>query len=260
MLLEGKVGIVTGAGMGMGEAVARRWAREGARVIATDVDDEAGHATVEAIAAAGGDARFVHADAASEDDWRATTAYAVNELGGLHILHNNAAIHFWFDSLKDPLEKWDQMMAVNLRGVLLGCRFAIAHMITAGGGAIVNTSSVSALHGVPLQGLYGSTKAGVINLTRSLARAYGAQGVRVNAICPGTIDTPMLHTAAAEAAELRDESDEPVNRGGGGTGPTLDGGRLGTADEIASVVTFLVSDEASYVSGVYLPVDGAMMA
>lgn len=259
MLLEGKVGIVTGAGMGMGAAVARRWAREGARVIATDVDDEAGRATEEAIAAAGGDVRFIHADAASEDDWRAVTAHAVRELGGLHVLHNNAAIHFWFDSLNDPLERWDQMMAVNLRGVYLGCRFAIPHMIEAGGGAIVNTSSVSALHGVPLQGLYGATKAGVINLTRSLARAYGPQGVRVNAICPGTIDTPMLHTAAAEAAELNARDDQPP-ASGGGVGPTLDGGRMGTADEIASVVTFLVSDEASYVSGVALPVDGAMMA
>ena len=148
---------------------------------------------------------------------------------------------------------------MNLRGVLLGCRYAIRHMITAGGGAIVNTSSVSALHGVPLQGLYGSTKAGVINLTRSLARAYGPQGVRVNAICPGSIDTPMLHTAAAEAAEMRGDDDPPPARRGG-VGPTLDGGRLGSADEIASVVTFLVSDEASYVSGVFLPVDGAMTA
>ena len=176
MLLEGKVGIVTGAGMGMGEAVARRWAREGARVIATDVNDEAGHASVEAITAAGGEAHYVHADISSEDDWQAVTAYAVNELGGLNIVHNNAAVHFWFDSINDPMEKWDQMMAINLRGVLLGCRYAIRHMITAGGGAIVNTSSVSALHGVPLQGLYGSTKAGVINLTRSLARAYGPPG------------------------------------------------------------------------------------
>ena len=157
------------------------------------------------------------------------------------------------------MEKWDQMMAINLRGVLLGCRYAIRHMITAGGGSIVNTSSVSALHGVPLQGLYGSTKAGVINLTRSLARAYGPQGVRVNAICPGAIDTPMLHAAAAEAAELYSNENGPTGSQGG-SGPSLDGGRLGSPEEIANVVTFLVSEEASYVSGVFLPVDGAMMA
>ena len=255
MLLEGKVGIVTEAGMGMGEAVAASWAREGARVIATDVDDEASHATVAAITAADGDARFVHAHASSEDDWRSVTDFAANELGGLHILHNNAAVHVWFDTLNDPIEKWDQMMNINLRGVFLGCRLAIPHMIEAGGGAIVNTSSVSALHSVPLQGLYGSTKAGVINLTRSLARAYGPQGVRVNAICPGTIDTPMLHTAAAEAAEMAPASGQGS---GGGFGPSH--GRMGSADEIANVVTFLVSEEASYVSGGYLPVDGAMMA
>lgn len=255
MLLEGKVGIVTGAGMGMGEAVARRWAREGAAVVATDVDDAAGRSTVDDITRAGGRAVFVQADAASESDWKTVTERAVDEFGGLHILHNNAAVHFFFDLLNDPMEKWDRMMAINLRGVYLGCRLSIPHMIEAGGGAIVNSASVSGLTGVPLQGLYGSTKAAVILLTRSLARAYGAQGVRVNAICPGTIDTPMLHAAVAEAAEL-----SPGARTGAspGVGPALN--RMGTPDEIASVVTFLVSDEASYVSGVWLPVDGAMMA
>jgi hypothetical protein len=240
----------------MGEAVAKRWAREGASVIATDVNDEAGQSTVDEITRASGRALYVHADAASEDDWKAVTDRAVSEFGGLHILHNNAAVHFFFDNLNDPMEKWDHMMSINLRGAFLGCRLSIPHMILAGGGAIVNTASVSGMHGVPLQGLYGSTKAAVMIMTRALARAHGHQNVRVNAICPGTIDTPMLRSAGAEVAQMPEEL--RAGTGGGGYGPAML--RLGTADEIASAVTFLVSDEASYVSGVALPVDGAMMA
>ena len=134
MLLEGKVGIVTGVGMGMGEAVARRWAREGARVIGTDVNDEAGHAAIEAITAAGGDAHYIHADSSSEDDWRAVSAYAINELGGLHVLHNNAANPLLGSTpLKSPMEKWDQMMDVNLRARAPRCPLTpFRHMIHGG--------------------------------------------------------------------------------------------------------------------------------
>ena len=259
MLLEEKVGIVTGAGMGMGKAVARRWASEGAHVVLTDINSEAGQTVADSIQAGGGEARFVLADSGSEEDWENVISLTLQEFGGLDIMHNNAAVHFWFDTLNDPIEKWDELMRVNLRGVFLGCRFAIPKMIDRGGGAIVNTSSVSALHGVPLQALYGASKAGVSLLTRSLARAYGPNGIRVNAINPGTIDTPMLHQAAAEAAEMRSDDEGPPGEQGPSANPSALG-RLGTAEEIANVVTFLVSDEASYVSGVELPVDGAMMA
>ncbi|MCC6419274.1 MAG: SDR family oxidoreductase [Gemmataceae bacterium] len=256
MRLDGKVGIVTGAGMGMGEAVARRWAREGAAVVVADVNDEAGDRTVAAIKESGGRAVFVHADVSSEADWATITGRALSEFGGLHILHNNAGIHLWIDPLKDPIALWDRMMAINLKGVFLGCRAAIPHMIAAGGGAIVNTSSTSGLHGVPLQGVYGATKAGVLMLTRSLAKQYGPQNVRVNAICPGPIDTPMLHQAAREMADIRERSDSGALPQGSVTAL----GRMGTPDEIANAVTFLVSDEASFITGTWLPVDGGMTA
>ena len=256
MLLENKVGIVTGGGMGMGEAVAKRWAAEGARVVLTDINSEAGQAVADSIQTGGGEARFVLADSGSEEDWENVISLTIQEFGGLDIMHNNAGIHFWYNIINDPIEKWDEMMRVNLRGVFLGCRFAIPKIIERGGGAIVNTSSISAKAGGPAQALYGASKAGVTQFTRSLARMYGPNGIRVNAINPGVIAAPMMRQAAAEAAESRaDEADQmadPPPAGPTRGGPAL--GRLGTAEEIASVVTFLVSDEASYVSGVDLTV------
>ena len=253
MLLENKVGIVTGGGMGMGEAVAKRWAAEGAHVVLTDINSEAGQAVADSIQQGGGEARFVLADSGSEEDWE----NVIQEFGGLDIMHNNAGIHFWYNILNDPIEKWDEMMRINLRGVFLGCRFAIPKIIERGGGAIVNTSSISAKAGGPAQALYGASKAGVTQFTRSLARMYGPNGIRVNAINPGVIDTPMMRQAAAEAAESRADDEDPPPAGPTRGGAAL--GRLGTAEEIASVVTFLVSDEASYVSGVDLTVDGGLM-
>jgi NAD(P)-dependent dehydrogenase (short-subunit alcohol dehydrogenase family) len=255
MKLEGKVGIVTGGGMGMGEAVARRWAREGAAVVVTDVNEEQGAATAAIINDTGGRAIFLRADSSSEEDWQRVTKEAVGAFGAIHALHNNAGIHLWFDPLNDSMEIWDRLMNINLRGVFLGCRAVIPHMIAAGGGAIVNTASTSGLQGVPLQAAYGASKSGVILMTRSLANAYGAFNVRVNAICPGTIETPMLRTAAAEGRARTESSVAP-----GSTSPSVALRRMGTADEIASVVTFLVSDESSYVTGVWLPVDGGMTA
>jgi len=251
MSLDGKVGIVTGGGMGMGEAVAKRWAREGAAVVLTDVDEEAGARTAESITRVGGRALFIRADSANEADWKGVVETTLSTFDGLSFLHNNAGIHRWFDPLNDPLETWDRLMHVNLRGVFLGCRAVIPHMLASGGGAIVNTASTSGLHGVPLQAAYGASKAGVIMLTRALARAYGPQNVRVNAICPGTIDTPMLRIAAEEiqrrGGAMRESSTVPLRR-------------MAHPDEIASAVTFLVSDEASYITGAWLPVDGGMTA
>ncbi|MFN0095007.1 MAG: SDR family NAD(P)-dependent oxidoreductase [Dehalococcoidia bacterium] len=253
MRLEGKVGIVTGAGMGMGEAVAKRWAREGAAVTLTDVDEAAGKRTAATINDTGGRAIFVKADVSEPGDWENVVQATLSEFGKITTLHNNAGIHYWFDPLNDPIEKWDRMIDVNLKGVFLGCRATIPHMIEAGGGAIVNTSSTSGLQGVPLQAPYTASKAGVILLTRTLALTYGAQNVRVNAICPGPIDTPMLH----DAVETRRTAPRPATaRPGSATAL----GRIGTPEEIANAVTFLVSDEASFITGVWLPVDGGSTA
>jgi NAD(P)-dependent dehydrogenase (short-subunit alcohol dehydrogenase family) len=183
------------------------------------------------------------------------TDAALSAYGKVTTLHNNAGIHQWFDPLNDPIEVWDRMIAVNLRGVFLGCRAVIPHMIAAGGGAIVNTSSTSGLQGVPLQGPYTASKGGVILLTRTLARSYGPQNVRVNAICPGPIDTPMLRTAAREIRDLTADRPRTPTRG---SETVL--GRIGTPEEIAAAVTFLVSDESSFITGVWLPVDGGATA
>lgn len=255
MKLKDRVGIVTGAGMGMGEAVAKRWAAEGAKVVLVDVNHDAAKGVAEGILGAGGEASVVHADVSSESDWERVTSEALTRFGQIDMLHNNAGIHRWFDPVKDPLDVWDSIIAVNLRGVFLGCRAVIPHMLEAGHGAIVNTSSTSGLQGMVGQGPYTASKGGVILLTRTLALTYGTRGVRVNAICPGPIDTPMLHQAALEMQERRRGTTEETN---GGTATAL--GRIGTPEEIANVVTFLVSDEASFVTGVSLPVDGGSTA
>lgn len=253
MLLEGRVGIVTGGGMGMGEAVARRWAKEGAAVVISDVDATAGAAVAASINDAGGRAIFVQADVRSLDDWRRVTDAAISNFGKITTLHNNAGVHRWFDALEGPLDDWDLMIDVNLKGVYLGCRAVIPYMIEAGGGAIVNTASTSALQGVPGQAPYTASKGGVILLTRTMAVTFGAKNIRVNAICPGAIDTPMLRTAASEIRDLREKL-------GGPRGQPNVLGRVGRPEEIAAAVTFLVSDEASYITGAWLPVDGGVTA
>jgi NAD(P)-dependent dehydrogenase (short-subunit alcohol dehydrogenase family) len=255
VLLEGKVGIVTGAGSGMGAATALRWAQEGARVVVQDLRLEAADGTASEITGSGGQAIAVQGDVSDEKDWERIVSATLAAFGPPTILHNNAGMHHWFDPLTAPVEDWDRMLDVNLRGVFLGCRAAIPHMIEAGGGAIVNTSSTAGLMGVPRQLDYAASKAGVISLTRSLARLYGRHNVRVNTVCPGAVDTPMLREAAREALEINPRLAQMLESG---TGSALR--RMAQPQEIANVVTFLVSDQASYVTGATIPVDGGSTA
>jgi NAD(P)-dependent dehydrogenase (short-subunit alcohol dehydrogenase family) len=255
VLLEGKIGIVTGAGSGMGAATALRWGQEGARVVVQDVRLEAADGTASGILNAGGQAVAVQGDVSQEGDWQRIIAATLEAFGPPTILHNNAGMHHWFDPLSAPVEDWDRMLDVNLRGVFLGCRAAIPHMIEAGGGAIVNTASTAALVGVPRQADYAASKAGVVSLTRSLARLYGRHNVRLNTVCPGAVDTPMLREAAREALDINPRLAEMLQSG---TGAALR--RMARPEEIANVVTFLVSDQASYVTGATIPVDGGSTA
>ena len=250
--LASKVALVTGAASGIGRASAVLFAREGARVVVADVQDVAGAETVAAITDSGGAAWFVHADVSRAEDARAMVDAATQRFGRLDILFNNAGVgrHIPFEDLTEV--EWDRIVAINLRGVFLGCRYGVPALKQAGGGAILNTASQSGLQGHPNNEAYCAAKAGVINFTRSLARDLARHRIRVNAICPGGTDTPILRGYVPAG-----ESPDYVARA---VAPRTPFGRLARPEEIAAAALFLVSDEASFVSGVALPVDGAASA
>src|SRR5579859_1768315 len=193
--LAGKVALITGAGSGMGRAAAELFAGEGAKVVVTDVVDEAGNATVAAVCAAGGDATYVRADVSKAADCAAMVQCATDTYGGLHVLYNNAGIFPADDGgvLDTPESTWEQVMQINLKGVWLGCRAGIPAMIASGGGSIVNVASFVALMGAATaQIAYTTSKGGVLSMTREIAVEYARQGIRANALCPGPIQTPLL--------------------------------------------------------------------
>jgi NAD(P)-dependent dehydrogenase (short-subunit alcohol dehydrogenase family) len=244
--LEGKVAVVTGAAMGIGRASAEIFAREGAKVVVADIDVDGGHDTVAGIEAAGGEASFIRTDVSDRSEVWAMVEHAVATYGGLDCAHNNAGIAAPLAKLADyPDDGWDRTLAVMLTGVYHCMKAEIPRMLERGGGAIVNTASGVGLVGYPGQAAYTASKHGVLGLTKVAALDYGAQGVRVNAICPGTARTPMV--------------DDAVRRD-----PTIDAylktlhpiGRIAEAAEIAEAAVWLCTPAASFVLGVALPVDG----
>ena len=249
--LDGKVALITGAGSGMGRAAAELFAREGARVVVSDVVDEAGAGTVDAVRAAGGEAMFVRADVSQWDDCVAMVRGATDSYGGLHVLYNNAGIFPPDDGgvLDTPESTWERVMDVNLKGVWLGCKAAIPALRASGVGSIVNVASFVALMGAATaQVAYTASKGGVLAMTRELAIEYARQGIRANALCPGPIETPLLQ-------ELLSDPQRRARRM-----VHIPMGRLGRAEELAKAALFLASDDSSFMTGAALVVDGGITA
>jgi NAD(P)-dependent dehydrogenase (short-subunit alcohol dehydrogenase family) len=251
MRLGGKVAVITGAAGGMGKIAAELFAREGARVVVADVLDEQGEATVEGIRGVGGEAVYVHTDVSSASDAERMVATAVDTYGSLDVLYNNAGIMHADDEspVSTPEEVWDRTIAINLKGVFLGCRFGIPAMIESGGGSIVNVASFVALMGAANpQIAYTASKGGVLSMTREIAVQYARQGVRANAICPGPIETPLTSQILdTEEKRQRRLVHIPI-------------GRFGRAEEVVQAALFLASDESSLMTGASLVVDGGITA
>ncbi|TMB13636.1 MAG: SDR family oxidoreductase [Deltaproteobacteria bacterium] len=248
MRLAGRAAIITGSANGIGRAAAARFAAEGAAVLLADVDGAAGAEAAAAIRASGGRAEFLRTDVTEGPQVRAMVEAAVERFGRLDILFNNAGAGSFvpFDRLEP--EVWDQILAVNLRAAYLCCRLALPHLRRSGHGVILNMASQSGLQGQPMNEPYCAAKAGVILLTRSLAR----ENIRVNCLCPGGTDTALLRRFVATSGS----ADQALT----GLGERVPMGRLARPEEIAAAALFLASDDASYVTGVALPVDGGATA
>ena len=248
MRLEGKVALITGGGSGMGKVAAALFAGEGAKVVLTDVADEAGEATAAEI---GDAALFVHADVSREADARAMVEAAVSRFGRLDVLYNNAGVMLPADGSVDATDEaiWDTTLAVNVKGVAFGCKYGIPAMIANGGGSIINVASfVAWLGAATSQTAYTASKGAVLAMTREIAVEYARKGVRCNALCPGPVETPLLmQLLSDDAKKQRRFVHIPM-------------GRLGQAEELAKAALFLASDDSSYMTGASLIVDGGITA
>lgn len=248
-----KVVVVTGAAGGIGRATVARLAREGAKIVATDLEGTSLDETVKVAEEAGAAIVTATHDVTCWDDWQRVMGEATSRFGGVDVLVNNAGIEGPIGALEEASEEgFDRVLAVNVKGVFLGLKAVIPELRKRGGGAIVNLSSVAGVIGDPAIGPYVATKHAVIGLTKSVGNGYAAEGIRANAVCPAPIDTRMmdaLETALApgEEASMRALVEERIPFG-----------RYGTADEVAAVIAFLGSDDASYVTGSIYTVDGGM--
>ena len=249
--LSGKIGLVAGAGSGIGRAVALLMARRGAKVVVVDVVDDHGAETMKMIEAFGGTAAFVHADVSDPTQVEAMVRFAVDTYGALHLAVNNAGIGGPAGVIGEyPVDGWDKVISVNLTGVFLCMRAELPVMVAAGGGSIVNISSILGFVGFAQSCAYVAAKHGVIGLTQNAALEYATQNVRVNSIHPGFIDTPLVAAAGMEkGSETWDfiASKHAMNR-------------WGQAEEVAAPVAWLLSDEASFVTGSQYVVDGGYLA
>jgi NAD(P)-dependent dehydrogenase (short-subunit alcohol dehydrogenase family) len=247
--LKDRVALITGAGMGQGRAACLTFSREGASIIALDINEQAGGETVEKIRAQGGKAVFLKCDVASEAEVEAAVREGVAAFGKLNVLYNNAGV-LWrdrdFEVTRTIEENWDRVMNINLKGAVWVCKYGIPEMIKQGGGSIINVASLSALLGFKrAQDSYTCSKGAMVSLTRSLAIVYAEKNIRANAIHPGPVDTPMQ-------SEWDEETKAQI-------ASLIPLGRLAKPEDIANVALFLASDESSYITGAEIIVDGGLM-
>jgi NAD(P)-dependent dehydrogenase (short-subunit alcohol dehydrogenase family) len=248
--LQDKVAIITGAGGGMGRVGAHLFAKEGARVVVAEFGEAAGRETVAEVEAAGGQATYVRTDVSDEASAKGMVDHAIATYGRVDVLYNNAGVMPEADHsvIDTDVATWDQVMAVNVRGVFLGCKYAIPRMVEQGSGSIINIASFVALLGCSVpQDAYTASKGAIISLTRSLAVQFGPNGVRSNAICPGPVETPMLMDWLVK--------DEEAKRIRLARNPT---GRFGKPEEIVNMALYLASDESRWTNGASLVVDGGI--
>lgn len=245
--LENKVALVTGAGSGIGKAISLLYAKEGAKIVVSDVNEKAGNEVVSEIKSNGGEAIFVKADTSKAEDNKTMVEQAVKQFGGLQIAVNNAGIGGPISPVAEyPVDGWDKVISINLSGVFYGLRYQIPAMLKSGSGSIVNMASILGKVGTKGSAAYVAAKHGVIGLTEAAALEYADQKIRINAIGPGYISTPLLNSLD-EATMKALVSLHPM-------------GRLGTADEVAQLALWLNSDKASFVTGSYYNVDGGYLA
>lgn len=250
--LTGKRALITGGASGIGRATALLFAREGAAVAVVDLDKAGGQAVVQKIKGDGGQAIFVHCDVTQAADCERAVRLTVAELGGLDVLFNNAGIIRRATVLDTTAEEWDRVMAVNVKSIFLLSKYVVPVMTQAGGGVIVNTGSGWGLVGGRNAVSYCASKGAVVNMTRAMALDHGAENIRVNCICPGDTDTPMLRSEAQQLGEsedvfLAEAADRPLRR-------------VGQPADIAQAVLYLASDAALFVTGTALVVDGGGLA
>lgn len=246
MRLDGKVAIITGGTFGIGESTALLFAKEGAKVVVAGRNAEKGERVINQIKELGGDAMFVKTDVAKEEDVASLVKQTVDTYGKVDVLFANAGVGAMGDIHEVSMEDWNSLISVDLTGVFLCSKFAIPEMMKNGSGSIINCASILGHVGQPSVSAYAAAKGGVVNMTRSAAVTYANKGIRINAVCPGYIDTPMLDALEDDMKKYL-EGLHPI-------------GRLGRPEEVANAVLFLASDESSFITGANLLVDGGYTA
>ncbi|QRG68652.1 SDR family NAD(P)-dependent oxidoreductase [Brevibacillus choshinensis] len=243
--LEGKVAIITGGGTGIGKNTALRFAKEGAKVVVTDINLDSANETAAEIKDAGGSALAIAHDVSKEEEWQRVVAQTVEHYEKVDILFNNAGIYIIKPLAEIALSDWNRLMSINVTGVFLGMKHVMPVMAKQQAGSVINASSIAGLIGAPGHVLYGASKGAVRIMTKDAAIEYAATGVRVNSIHPGYIDTGMVTYASEATKHSKEELAQGV--------PT---GRLGTVEDVTNMVLFLASDEAAHVTGAEFVIDG----